>query len=39
MHWGTFPMLTGTPQALAAQLKDFPATEVWALDPGKPVKW
>jgi L-ascorbate metabolism protein UlaG (beta-lactamase superfamily) len=39
MHYGTFPALTGTPEALAALLKDFPATEVWPLEPGKPVKW
>jgi L-ascorbate metabolism protein UlaG (beta-lactamase superfamily) len=39
MHFGTFPVLTGTPDALAAQLKDFPRTEVWTLEPGNPVKW
>jgi L-ascorbate metabolism protein UlaG (beta-lactamase superfamily) len=39
MHFGTFPALTGTPEALAALLKDFPTTEVWTLHPGKPVKW
>jgi L-ascorbate metabolism protein UlaG (beta-lactamase superfamily) len=39
MHFGTFPALTGTPDGLAALLKDFPKTEVWRLEPGKPVKW
>jgi len=39
MHFGTFPMLTGKPEDLAALLKDFPHTEVWPLEPGKPVKW
>ena len=39
MHFGTFPALTGTPQAVAALLKDFPQCEIWPLEPGKPVKW
>lgn len=39
MHYGTFPVLTGTPAALARALHDLPATEVWALEPGHPVKW
>ena len=39
MHFGTFPALTGTPDELAAQLKDFPHCEIWPLQPGKPVKW
>ena len=39
MHFGTFPALTGTPADLAALLKDLPATQVWPLDPGRPVKW
>jgi L-ascorbate metabolism protein UlaG (beta-lactamase superfamily) len=39
MHFGTFPALTGTPAALANELKDFPRTEVWPLEIGKPAKW
>lgn len=39
MHFGTFPALTGTPEELAAQLKDFPQTEVWPLKIGEPVRW
>jgi len=39
MHFGTFPALTGRPEQLAALLKDFPRTEVWPLEIGKPVKW
>lgn len=38
MHFGTFPVLTGTPQALAAKIKGT-ATEVWELEPGKTVDW
>ena len=38
MHYGTFPILTGTPKALADLIKDS-GTEVWELQPGKPVKW
>jgi L-ascorbate metabolism protein UlaG (beta-lactamase superfamily) len=34
MHWGTFPVLTGTPQALEAELKDT-GIEVLALKPGE----
>lgn len=38
MHYGTFPALTGTPQALAEKLvKD--GIEVWTLKPGEPVSW
>lgn len=39
MHFGTFPALTGTPDAVARLLKDFPQCEIWPLEPGKPVKW
>jgi L-ascorbate metabolism protein UlaG (beta-lactamase superfamily) len=35
MHFGTFPPLTGRPEQLAA----LTTTEVWALEPGKPVTW
>ena len=35
MHWGTFPPLTGRPEALA-KLVD---AGVWALEPGKTVTW
>ena len=39
MHFGTFPPLTGRPEQLAALIGDLPGTEVWALEPGKPVDW
>ena len=39
MHFGTFPALTGTPGQLAELIKDLRGTEVWALEPGKPVEW
>ena len=39
MHFGTFPLLTGTPSQLAELLRDFPQTEVWPLEIGKPVQW
>jgi L-ascorbate metabolism protein UlaG (beta-lactamase superfamily) len=39
MHFGTFPALTGRPAQLAELLKGVAETEVWPLDPGKPVKW
>jgi L-ascorbate metabolism protein UlaG (beta-lactamase superfamily) len=38
MHFGTFPALTGTPEALADKLKG-DAIEVWTLKQGKPVEW
>jgi L-ascorbate metabolism protein UlaG (beta-lactamase superfamily) len=37
MHYGTFPPLTGTPDALAALIADLPSTEVIALTPGVPA--
>jgi L-ascorbate metabolism protein UlaG (beta-lactamase superfamily) len=39
MHFGTFPAFTGTPDEVAALLKDFPQCEIWPLEPGKPAKW
>jgi L-ascorbate metabolism protein UlaG (beta-lactamase superfamily) len=36
MHYGTFPPLTGTPEALAALISDLPLTKVQALTPGVP---
>ena len=38
MHFGTFPPLTGRPEQLQMLISDT-ATEVWALEPGKPVDW
>ncbi len=38
MHFGTFPLLTGTPQGLEQHLAGF-GTEVWPLEIGKPVQW
>lgn len=38
MHYGTFPALTGRPEALAEKLtKD--GIEVWTLKQGQPVSW
>jgi len=37
MHFGTFPPLTGHPDQLRERLAGA-ETEVWALDPGKPVE-
>jgi len=38
MHYGTFPVLTGTPEALSEKLaKD--GIEVWTLKQGQPVSW
>ena len=38
MHFGTFPPLTGTPEKLRELIADT-GTEVWELQPGKPVEW
>ena len=39
MHFGTFPPLTGRPEQLAELIRDLPATQVWPLEPGRPVTW
>jgi L-ascorbate metabolism protein UlaG (beta-lactamase superfamily) len=39
MHFGTFPPLTGTSDALSELLADTPETTVWELKPGKTVRW
>jgi L-ascorbate metabolism protein UlaG (beta-lactamase superfamily) len=39
MHFGTFPLLTGTPGQLAELIKDLSGTQVWPLEPGKTVEW
>jgi L-ascorbate metabolism protein UlaG (beta-lactamase superfamily) len=39
MHFGTFPPLTGRPDQLADLIYDIPGTQVWPLEPGKPVEW
>jgi L-ascorbate metabolism protein UlaG (beta-lactamase superfamily) len=39
LHFGTFPPLTGRPEQLKELLRDHPGTEVWALEPGKTVRW
>ena len=38
MHFGTFPALTGSPDQLRERIAGL-ETEVWALQPGKPVEW
>jgi L-ascorbate metabolism protein UlaG (beta-lactamase superfamily) len=35
MHYGTFPFLTGTAEALREQTKDIPGLEIHALKPGE----
>jgi len=39
MHFGTFPLLTGTPDAFVEQLGDAAKHKVWPLEIGKPVGW
>ena len=39
MHFGTFPQLTGTPQALKDLLQDFQQCQVWPLEIGTAAKW
>jgi L-ascorbate metabolism protein UlaG (beta-lactamase superfamily) len=38
IHFGTFPILSGTPAELAALVKP-DGVEVWELQPGTPVRW
>jgi L-ascorbate metabolism protein UlaG (beta-lactamase superfamily) len=38
MHFGTFPLLTGTPAQLEQLVHSY-GTEIWTLEIGKPVKW
>jgi L-ascorbate metabolism protein UlaG (beta-lactamase superfamily) len=38
-HFGTFPVLTGTPDKLVEEIRDLAGTEVWPLTAGKPVRW
>jgi L-ascorbate metabolism protein UlaG (beta-lactamase superfamily) len=38
MHFGTFPPLSGKPDDLKERIRGL-ETEVWALEPGKPVEW
>lgn len=38
MHYGTFPPLVGTPEALAERVTGLDC-RVWALEPGVPVEW
>jgi L-ascorbate metabolism protein UlaG (beta-lactamase superfamily) len=35
MHYGTFPLLTGTPEALRAETRDIPGLEIHELKPGE----
>ena len=39
MHFGTFPPLTGRPNALADAIADLHGTSVWELTPGERVNW
>ena len=38
MHYGTFPVLTGTPQELADHLKDQPQIKVIPMQPGESIE-
>jgi L-ascorbate metabolism protein UlaG (beta-lactamase superfamily) len=38
-HFGTFPLLTGSPEKLQEEIKELPGTEVWPLTPGQPIRW
>ena len=38
MHFGTFPILAGTPDSLRAQTKDIAGLEIHALKPGETLK-
>jgi L-ascorbate metabolism protein UlaG (beta-lactamase superfamily) len=37
MHYGTFPTLTGTPDALRAETKDITDLEIHELKPGESI--
>jgi L-ascorbate metabolism protein UlaG (beta-lactamase superfamily) len=37
MHWGTFPLLTGTPEQLREATRDIDGLEIHALRPGESV--
>ncbi len=37
MHYGTFPILTGSPEALRAATRDIPDLEIIAIQPGESV--
>jgi L-ascorbate metabolism protein UlaG (beta-lactamase superfamily) len=37
VHWGTFPVLTGTPDALKEETKDISGLKIVALKPGESV--
>jgi L-ascorbate metabolism protein UlaG (beta-lactamase superfamily) len=38
MHYGTFPVLTGTPEAFIQEMKDQPEVKVIVMTPGKTVE-
>ena len=38
MHYGTFPILTGTPDALRQQTADIPGLEIHAIQPGETLR-
>ena len=38
MHYGTFPLLTGTPDSLHAQTRDVPGLEIHAIKPGETLE-
>lgn len=38
MHYATFPLLTGTPEALREAAKDIVGLEIWAMKPGETIQ-
>ena len=38
MHYATFPLLTGTPEAFKAQSKDIAGLEVHVMQPGETIR-
>jgi L-ascorbate metabolism protein UlaG (beta-lactamase superfamily) len=37
MHWGTFPLLTGTPEKLREETRDIEGLEIMAMRPGETI--
>jgi L-ascorbate metabolism protein UlaG (beta-lactamase superfamily) len=38
MHYGTFPLLTGTPEEFVELMKQVPGTKVLVLKPGETIQ-
>jgi L-ascorbate metabolism protein UlaG (beta-lactamase superfamily) len=37
MHWGTFPLLTGTPEQLREETRDIEGLEIITMRPGETI--